>query len=299
MKSSQDSQARGRTRTRNWIMLMLLMIAGAAAYLSYRGAWSLGGAFRSFSESSHDAATTTKVKTALALSKQLSPFSIGVESRGGKVILSGEVPSDKIRSLAEAIAKDTSGVEQVDNQIVVNPSAEQNSEAEHLAERVEDLEMKINILDALKRYPHLSDKRIEVQVQNHSVTLTGTVETPEQKREAERIAWQSQGTLGVTNNLVSEGGTIESENPDDKLARRIEFELYSTKAFPQLQDMQIQSKDGDVILSGAVSSLAEKLLAGNITLSVKGVGSVSNHLSVTEQQKTQPAADQKQRAESN
>jgi osmotically-inducible protein OsmY len=299
MKSAQDSHARGWTRTRNWIMLILLVIVGVAAYLSFTGSWSLGEALRSFSETSQDAATTTKVKTALALSRQVSAFSIGVESRGGKVILSGDVPSDKIRSLAEAIAKDTSGVEEVDNQIMVNPSAEENSEAERLAGRVEDLETKINILDALKRSQQLSDKRIDVQIQNHSVTLTGTVETPEQKREAERIAWQSQGTQGVTNSLVSEGGAIESESPDDKLARRIEFELYSTKAFPELQDMQIQSKDGDVILSGAVSSIAEKLLAANIALSVKGVRSVSNHLSVTEQEKLQPVADQKQEAQSN
>ena len=60
-------------------------------------------------ETSEDAALTTKVKTALSLSKRVSAGTIDVDSGGGVVTLRGEGPSDDIRQLAENIARDGAG----------------------------------------------------------------------------------------------------------------------------------------------------------------------------------------------
>jgi len=40
---------------------------------------------------------------------------------------------------------------------------------------------------------------------------------------------------------------------EDRLARRVEFELYSTRAVP-LKNVQIRSQDGTVILTGGVGT---------------------------------------------
>ena len=63
--------------------------------------------------------------------------------------------------------------------------------------------------------------------------------------------------------------------------RRVEFELYSTRALP-LQNVQIRSQDGTVILTGPVASRAEKLLAERVSRSVDGVKRVVNNLSAPE-----------------
>src|SRR2546427_89660 len=66
-------------------------------------------------ETSADAALTTKVKTALSLSKRIPAGDIHVDSDGGIVTLRGEVPSAQVRELAESIARDAPGVQEARN----------------------------------------------------------------------------------------------------------------------------------------------------------------------------------------
>src|SRR5262245_5509736 len=68
-------------------------------------------------ETSQDATLTAKVKTALALNKNVPANQINVDSQGDVVTLRGEVPNDEVRSLAEKIAADTPGVGAVHNQL--------------------------------------------------------------------------------------------------------------------------------------------------------------------------------------
>jgi len=43
--------------------------------------------------------------------------------------------------------------------------------------------------------------RIDVDTNNGTVYLNGTVETPEQRTKAEQLAWQAKGVKAVVNNL--------------------------------------------------------------------------------------------------
>ena len=52
----------------------------------------------------------------------------------------------------------------------------------------------------------MSDKasnltRVDVDTNNGTVYLNGTVESPEQKSRAEQLAWQASGVKTVVNNL--------------------------------------------------------------------------------------------------
>jgi sporulation protein YlmC with PRC-barrel domain len=76
------------------------------------------GAAYAAKETSHDAALTTRVKTALSLSKRIPPGqNINVDSEGDVVTLRGEVPSESVRDLAEAITRDVPGVREVHNHL--------------------------------------------------------------------------------------------------------------------------------------------------------------------------------------
>ncbi len=68
-----------------------------------------------------DATITTKVKAKLLEDKTTGGLSIGVETLNGTVQLSGFAKSSAERAQAEVLARDTSGVTQVRNAIVVRP----------------------------------------------------------------------------------------------------------------------------------------------------------------------------------
>jgi hyperosmotically inducible protein len=258
------------------VIIVFLVAIGAWYYVqgnngSVKAAWS------SIKESSEDTATTTKVRTALMLSKHVSPFGIDVKTQQGAVSLTGQVPSEEVKSMAGVIAQDTSGVKELHNNLIVDPGTRPNPEASRLTERVADLEIKMIIEDALHKSPELKERPIELVVRERKVNLNGVAETESQKRLAEQIAWGVQGVVGVTNNMTV---TTPNTTPEDKLAKRVEFELYSTKAF-SLNTIQIHSLDGTVTLAGSVSTRAERLLAEKVAQAVNGVRKVVNNLSVT------------------
>src|SRR3984957_16018337 len=139
MKSSTKIE-KGASKT--ILTLVLMLVLAGSIYYAYTRNASLRGAFHSVKESTQDATTTSRVRTALLLSKRVSPFDIKVETIQGEVTLTGQVPSPEVRTVAGAIAQDTAGVKQVHNDLGVNPTAVRNPETEGLGERVADLELK-------------------------------------------------------------------------------------------------------------------------------------------------------------
>lgn len=259
------------------VVLVFLVVMGVWYYVHQKNG-SVMAAWSSIKESSEDTATTTKVRTALKLSKHVSPFDIDVKTKQGAVNLTGQVPSEEVKAMAGVIAQDTSGVKELHNNVVVDPGTRPNPEASRLTERVADLEIKSIVEDTLRKNPELKDRPIELVVRERKVSLNGVVDTESQKNLAQQIAWGVQGVVAVANNLSVT--TPTNAAPEDKLAKRVEFELYSTKAF-SLNTLQIHSLDGTVTLAGSVSTRAEKLLAEKITQTVSGVKKVVNNLTVT------------------
>jgi hyperosmotically inducible protein len=267
---------------RGFLLLVLFVVLAGAVYFVFARNSSIQNAFSSMKESTQDAATTSRVRTALLLSKNVSPFDIQVKTTQGEVTLEGTVPTVQIKTVAGAIAQDTSSVKQVHNDLGVNPAIERNPDREHLGERVADLEIQTLVTDALSKNADLAEKHISSEVKNRTVALSGTVQTTNQKYTAEQIAWQVPGVQGLTNNLSISDGQALPESADAKLAHRVEFELYSTKAIP-LKTVQIHADSGVVTLTGTVTSLAEKLLAEKTAKSVEGVRKVVNSLAAPEE----------------
>jgi hyperosmotically inducible periplasmic protein len=263
-------------------VLCIVLVVGGVLLYQRDGGTSLWETMRSVKETSQDAATTSKVKTALLLSKHVSAFNVKVTTNGGTVTLSGEVPTEATRRLAVTIAQDTSGVTRVQDNLTLNPGVGRNQDTENLADRVADLEIKTIVIDQLAQSPDLKDKRFTVQVTKRTVTLDGAVDSPAQKRAAEQIALQVPGVQGLAGNLSLASAQGSTDSPDEKLARRVEFELYSTRAIP-LKNVQIRSQEGTVSLGGGVTTRAEKLLAERVTQSVEGVKRVVNNLSAPEE----------------
>jgi osmotically-inducible protein OsmY len=267
------------------LLLLLLLIGGVGIYI-YKNGLTLPSWLGSISSSSADAATTGKVKAALALSRRVSGYDIGVETSDGVVTLTGQAGSEDVKSLAGEIARDTEGVKEVKNEIVVNPGAQPSIESQ----RVEDLEIRTEILEATAKSPELGGKNIDVKVENRVVTLSGTVDTPAQRNGAEQTARAVEGVVSVTNNLAVANPQAATEPPAPQptapdvsadLAKRVEFELYRTGAFETL-GIKITTEGSTADLSGTVRSRAEYLLAERIAQATPGVQKVVNNLKIAE-----------------
>ncbi|MCI0487017.1 MAG: BON domain-containing protein [Blastocatellia bacterium] len=264
------------------VILLLLALLGGGGYYVYTRGFSLPGWLGG--SSSADDTTARNVKSALGLSKTVSAYNIEVASKDGVVTLTGQAASENVKSLAGEIARDTEGVKEVNNQITVDPGAQPSGESV----RVEDLEIRAAILEALARSQELGGKNIEVKVENRMVTLSGSVANPAQRNGAEQIARAAGNVAGVTNNLGVANPQAATEppaapavpaDPNADLAKQVEFELFRTGAF-DISTMKINAKDGTVTLSGAVRSLAERLLAERLAQGTPGVKKVENQLKV-------------------
>ncbi|MDX1384696.1 MAG: BON domain-containing protein [Thermoanaerobaculia bacterium] len=253
------------------------LVIGAIAYAYHRRGGDLGAALGSVQQASSDAATTARVKAALALSERVSAFDVRVASRAGAVTLHGVVPSEEVRQLAGNIAGTLAGVHEVTNALPVDPRARPEPVKERMASRVADLEIETAIQEALYRDPAIREGTVQVRVQDGVVELRGGVPGAAERYRAELVARSVPGVGSVDNRL-----SVPQEEPEDgdhRLALAVEFELYLARAF-DLEPLSITASDATVRLSGPVRSRAEKLLAGRIAAEVEGVRQVVDELAV-------------------
>lgn len=275
-RSAWNPSPRQRHRLRWALALLLLFAAAAFAYANHLDFRDVTRTFSTVRASSLDAALVAKVKGALALSRRVSGFKIDVVAHSGIVTLGGRVPSPEARSIVEAIAADTPGVTDVKNGIEVDPRAVANGYETTLLERISDLETQVAIQERLRREPLLAGANLNVEVERGVVVLRGTVNTDLERASARRIAEAAVGAEQTRDELQTANPTNGAE---DRLARRVEFELYSTGAF-DLSAVRVASAAGDVRLTGTVRSEAERLLAARLAEDVPGVRHVANELTL-------------------
>lgn len=145
--------------------------------------------------------------------------------------------------------------------------------------------------------PHLNNFTIDTEVDNGAVTLTGTVKSEVDKDLAEEIAKSVDGVDSVENALRV-APDFEAENArgvegdffrqvsDATTTARIKTKLIANDNL-KASDIDVDTENRVVRLSGQVNSTAESQLAEFIARNTSGVTSVSNHLKV---RKPQPGA---------
>lgn len=187
-------------------VVTVLIIAGALYYFYGYRHRDISSDFNTAKEYTEDAATTSAVKSALALNKQLSSFDIHVDSinspgkSGNDVTLAGHVPTEDDKRVAEEIARSTKGVANVVNNLEVEPKLQAaNPEKQY----VPDLEIKAAVLQSILNNPNLKTQQIKVDVYNGEVKLTGTVQTSTQKADAESAARAVTNVRDVDSNALA------------------------------------------------------------------------------------------------
>src|ERR1043165_1003993 len=195
-----------RRRSMLTIAVTIFLLAGAVYYFyGYRNR-DISADFNTAKEYTEDASTTAAVKSALALNKQLSPLDIHVSSannadtKNNNVTLSGKVPNEDDKRVAEGVARATKGVANVVNDIEIEPKTQaSNPEKQY----VPDLEIRAAVLQSILNNPSLKAQQITVDVYNGGVKLTGTVQTSAQKADAESAARAITNVREVDSNALA------------------------------------------------------------------------------------------------
>jgi osmotically-inducible protein OsmY len=138
-----------------------------------------------------DEALTERIKQALELNASIAHAHITVMVEDGWVTLEGDLPNNFQKDAVKKTVKSLSGVRALTNNIKI--VSDTNDQIE-----------KDEIERALKRNWAVNENDIDVQVVGNIVKLRGTVGSIFQREEAEKIARNAPGILGVNNELLIE-----------------------------------------------------------------------------------------------
>lgn len=158
-----------------------------------------------------DAEITAAVKTKFLASPKVAGLKIDVDTSNHVVTLTGPVSSKAEKAEAVRIAKGTMGVKSVVSKLVVEPASKtavQKTEdatekaAKDTGANITDAAITLAVKTKLLADTKVGGLKINVDTNNHVVTLTGTVKSAAEKAEAIRLASTTKGVDKVVDKLT-------------------------------------------------------------------------------------------------
>lgn len=204
-----------------------------------------------------DQTITQSVITQLNNRTDVPADSIEVDTQKGVVTLNGSTTNLMAKQRATKIAQSIHGVLSVVNNLIVSTSRPDDAVDQ-------------DIDQALKTDPATENWEINADVNNGLVTLTGAVDSWQEKKLAENVTSGVKGVKAINNNIII-------ADDEDRTAAAIKAEVKSTLMYDsRIRDnmIKVAATDSSVTLSGAVGSATEKRLAIQ-KAHVKGVETVT------------------------
>lgn len=168
-----------------------------------------------------------KIKAKFQTDAQLNAANLGVDANvdRNEITLSGTVGSESLRAKAVELAKSAHAGLIVTTKIDVKPGEISRSaytierareergiaqmRGETLGDSLDDGWIHTTLVAQLIGNSTTPERKINVDVTNNVVTLRGTVETAEQKKDAERVAQNTESVKSVNNQLKVGTSTVK------------------------------------------------------------------------------------------
>jgi osmotically-inducible protein OsmY len=201
---------------------------------------------RAFSKSVEDKDITRHLETEYWLDESVPSNAIDVVTSEGIVNLSGSVDNILAKDRAQKIAEATVGVKAVVNRITVKPPVTRS-----------DREIKNGVKDALLNDPAADSYEVDVDVDDGVVTLTGTVDSWQEKQLSETVAKGVKGVVDLKNEI---NVAYKAERSDYEIEQEIKERLANDVRVDDAL-INVKVKDEKVTLTGTVGSMQEKTRA--------------------------------------
>jgi len=202
---------------------------------------------------------TSAIETEYWEDEAVSSNQIDVETNKGIVILSGSANNILAKERAEKIAESVVGVRSVINRIEVKPGGDRT-----------DRDLRSAVISALINDPATESYEIQTKVNNGVVTLTGTVDSWQEKQLCEHAVKGVKGVIDIKNQIKVD---YEVNRSDSEIKQEVIERLANdVRVDDALVDVNV--KDGKVTLSGIVGSAQEKSQA-RVDAWVGGVSAVN------------------------
>jgi len=148
-------------------------------------------------------------------------------------------------------------------------------------EQVDDAALLTSVKSALAADPVTEAGEINVDVNRGVVKLAGYVDSSKEKQQAGDVARKVDGVQSVQNDIsVKKSDESAGEVIDDSiLTAKVKAALIADSA-TKAHQINVETQEGIVQLSGFVDNAAAKSAATNVAKSVSGVKDVKNELSV-------------------
>jgi osmotically-inducible protein OsmY len=190
-----------------------------------------------------DREITDAVENEITFDQAVPLAAIDVSTENGVVSLSGNVSNLLAKRRAGRLAETVKGVRSVINQIDVQPTVDRPA-----------AEIQADIQNALLMDPATESYNVDPTVADGVATLTGTVQSWQERRLAEKVAAGVRGVTAVQNEIDV---NYRGDRPDSDIRNDIQEALrWDTLVDHELIDVTVE--DGAVSLYGTVGSAAEK-----------------------------------------
>ena len=191
------------------------------------------------------------------------------EVENGVVTLTGNVKSAWAKGEAVERAMAIDGVVAVDDKLEVARGESDAKVAEEISKKV-------------RSYPFYSVyDDVDLVIEEGHVVLQGRVTMPFKAEEIGERVSKVFGVQSVQNDIQTLSVSLHDQRLRVALARRIYGDpLFQTYAFRSQPPIHIVVEGGRVVLTGAVNSKVEKVVAENIARSTFGVFNVENRLAI-------------------
>lgn len=199
----------------------------------------------------------------------LNAAEIGVSVKNGVVTLTGQVDSYVKKMAVEKAAKRVTGVKAVAEDIQVGLSP---------VNKRTDAEIASAVVNAFKWDISVPDEKVQTEVENGFVTLSGEVDWDYQRTAASHAIEKLAGVKFVLNNIRLKTRPVLAD-----IKEKIKAALLRDATI-DAEKVNISISGDKATLSGTVRSLAEKENAAFAVWSAPGVNHVENLILVDEEE---------------
>ncbi len=233
----------------------------------------------------------TYVRARFQAEDDIRAHDIDVSADNGRVTLRGRVPSDRERQQALQVARGVTGVQSVDDQLMIGAiepkpmtpplPAGKPAVTTHAAGDRDPAWITTKIRAQYYANPEIRPWNIDVTTNAAGVvTLSGTIEDAGDRQEAVNIARNTEGVTNVEDRLSTERrDTANLQQSDAWITAKIQAQ-YFVDAEVKGRDIDVDTANGVVTLRGSVDNDAERRQAVMMARNTEGVREVNDQLTV-------------------